>query len=328
MAEDYEGIQRGNPRSEVRKAIIQLGLQYGLMTQFTSFVAVEDRITNEGGKQVTVQVPVEMPEGLSYEGIFGDSRAPYVAGQVFSVGGSISGSVVRTPFGDIANPAGARGTGAGGSLGGFAVGGSGGSTGTAKREPVIIGGNVQESRLVNKIEPVYPQLAKRAHVSGSVTLTVDIDEAGNVSKVRVAGGHPLLNDAAIDAVKQWKYSPTILNGMPVPVIATVTVVFSPGNVLKSQAAQSRVDLAVAKILADLKAGRPANDETFIREKKAKLELSVSGRSEEVMSKLRSLGFEVISLPTESTKIVGRIPVEKLELLLDIDAVRYITPFRR
>jgi TonB family protein len=315
MAEDYEGIQRGNPRVEVRKAITQLGLQYGLMTQFTSFVAVEDRIANEGGKQVTVQVPVEMPEGLSYEGIFGDSGAQSQR--------QLQLPVVRTPFGDISGP-----SGGGGSFGGFAVGSSGGSTGTAKREPAIIGGNVQESKLVNKIDPVYPQLAKRAHVSGSVILIVDIDEKGNVSKVRVASGHPLLNDAAIDAVKQWKYSPTIFNGLPVPVNATVTVAFSPGAASKSQVAQPRVDLAVAKILADLKGGRPANDGTFIQKKKAKLELSVAGRSEEVMAKLRSLGFDVISLPTESTKIVGKMPVEKLELLLDIDAVRYIAPYRQ
>jgi len=53
-----------------------------------------------------------------------------------------------------------------------------------------------------------------------------VDEEGNVSDVRTLRGHPLLDDAAIQAVKQWKYSPTLLNNEPVPVIATVTVIFN------------------------------------------------------------------------------------------------------
>jgi len=54
---------------------------------------------------------------------------------------------------------------------------------------------------------------------------VTVDEEGNVSDIKVTNGHPLLNDAAKTAVAQWKYSPTLLNGEPVPVIATVTVIF-------------------------------------------------------------------------------------------------------
>lgn len=95
-----------------------------------------------------------------------------------------------------------------------------------KREALRVGGNVQESKLIRKVEPVYPELAKRARVSGVVILVVTVDEEGNVTDVRVTRGHPLLNDAATAAVKQWKYSPTTLNGEPVPVIATVTVIFN------------------------------------------------------------------------------------------------------
>ncbi|MDH3504838.1 MAG: VIT domain-containing protein [Nitrospirota bacterium] len=71
MAKDFEGIQQGNPRKNVREAITQLGLDYRLMTQFTSFVAVEELIITEGGQPRRVEVPVELPEGVSYEGIFG-----------------------------------------------------------------------------------------------------------------------------------------------------------------------------------------------------------------------------------------------------------------
>jgi protein TonB len=90
---------------------------------------------------------------------------------------------------------------------------------------VRVGGQVQESKIIRKVLPVYPELAKRARVEATVILEVNVDEEGNVINVRVLRSHPLLEQAAIDAVKQWKYSPTLLNGEPVPVVATVTVEF-------------------------------------------------------------------------------------------------------
>ena len=94
------------------------------------------------------------------------------------------------------------------------------------REPIRVGGNVQESKLLVKIFPVYPELAKRARVSGVVILQVTVNEAGEVYEVKVLRGHPMLDEAAIDAVRQWRYVPTLLNGEPVPVVATVTVIFN------------------------------------------------------------------------------------------------------
>jgi protein TonB len=83
-----------------------------------------------------------------------------------------------------------------------------------------------ESKLIRKIDPIYPELAKRARVSGRVILIVNVDEDGNVSDIKISSGHALLNESATSAVKQWKYSPTLLNGDPVPVVATVTVIFN------------------------------------------------------------------------------------------------------
>jgi protein TonB len=93
------------------------------------------------------------------------------------------------------------------------------------KEPLRVGGNVQTSKLIRKLDPVYPELAKRARVSGIVLLQVTVSETGQVQAVKLIRGHPLLNQSAIDAVRQWQYSPTLLNGEPVPVIATVTVNF-------------------------------------------------------------------------------------------------------
>ncbi len=95
-----------------------------------------------------------------------------------------------------------------------------------RREPIKVSDNVQESRLIRRVEPAYPELAKRARVQGRVVLIVIVDEEGNVADIRISSGHPLLDEAAISAVRQWKYSPAVLNGEPVPVTATVTVIFN------------------------------------------------------------------------------------------------------
>jgi protein TonB len=82
------------------------------------------------------------------------------------------------------------------------------------------------SKLIRQVPPIYPPLAVKAGVEGTVVLLADIDVDGNVANYKVLSGHLLLRNAAIEAVRQWKYSPTILTGEPVPVRATITVVFA------------------------------------------------------------------------------------------------------
>jgi TonB family protein len=74
MSQDYAGIQNDNPQPDVRESITQLGLEYRLMTQFTSFVAVEEMTVTDGGQPRRIDVPVEMPEGVSREGAFGEEN--------------------------------------------------------------------------------------------------------------------------------------------------------------------------------------------------------------------------------------------------------------
>jgi len=75
------------------------------------------------------------------------------------------------------------------------------------------------------VPPVYPPLARAARVAGVVTLEATLTAQGTVEEIKVISGHPLLIDAAIAAVKQWQYEPTLLNGTPVPVILTARVRF-------------------------------------------------------------------------------------------------------
>lgn len=91
---------------------------------------------------------------------------------------------------------------------------------------VRMGGNAVQSGLIHRVNPVYPPLAKAARIQGTVVLEVSISKQGAVENVSVLRGHPLLIQAAIDAVKQWQYMPILLNGEPTEVVTTVTVNFT------------------------------------------------------------------------------------------------------
>jgi TonB family protein len=91
--------------------------------------------------------------------------------------------------------------------------------------PLRVGGGIREPRKLRNVNPVYPADAVQARVQGVVVLECTIDPAGKVVAVRKLRGVPLLTEAAVAAVKQWEYTPTLLNGAPVPVVMTVTVNF-------------------------------------------------------------------------------------------------------
>ena len=91
------------------------------------------------------------------------------------------------------------------------------------------GGNVTAASILSQTRPVYPALARQARIQGSVVLHAIIDKDGKVAQLEVVSGHPLLVQAALDAVKQWRYKPTLLNGDPVEVDTTITVTFTMGG---------------------------------------------------------------------------------------------------
>lgn len=92
-------------------------------------------------------------------------------------------------------------------------------------DPVRPGGAVQFPKRVTYVEPVYPAIAISARVEGTVILEAIIDENGAVTGLKVLRSVPLLDAAAKEAVRQWRYSPTTLNGIRVPLVMTVTVTF-------------------------------------------------------------------------------------------------------
>jgi TonB family protein len=96
-----------------------------------------------------------------------------------------------------------------------------------KAEAVKVGGAIRTPTKVKHVDPVYPAIAKSARVSGTVVLEATIDPVGKVIDTRVVKSVPMLDQAAIDAVQQWEYTPATLKGVAVPVVMTITVNFSP-----------------------------------------------------------------------------------------------------
>ena len=131
-------------------------------------------------------------------------------------------------------PGGVPGGQLGGSLGGV-IGGTGTSIPVpppqqpAAKRILRVGSNLKAPRQIYSVQPEYPPLAKQTRVWGIVVVNAVIDEHGNVVQARALSGHPLLIPAALNAVLQWKYEPTTLNGTPVAVEMEVTVRFNLGS---------------------------------------------------------------------------------------------------
>jgi protein TonB len=95
----------------------------------------------------------------------------------------------------------------------------------ARAAPIRVGGTVREPKRLVSVQPVYPELAMKAKLQGTVIIEATVNERGRVVNVNLLQGAPMLTDAALEAVKKWVYTPTLVNGMPTPIIMTVTVHF-------------------------------------------------------------------------------------------------------
>jgi periplasmic protein TonB len=161
------------------------------------------------GKQTA---PASIPKTASLDN---SAAAPDLGGVVDGVAGGVPGGQL------------------GGSLGGV-LGGTGTSVPpppprAAGRRIIRVGSNLKAPRQTYSVQPEYPPLAMQAHIRGAVVVDAVIDEHGNVVGARALSGHPFLVAAALKAVLQWKYEPTLLNGTPIAVEMEVTVHFNFGS---------------------------------------------------------------------------------------------------
>jgi protein TonB len=171
------------------------------MAKFTAPVEVPDTVTEDPGVEFGSDLGVA---GGVAEGVEGGIEGGVVGGVLGGVVGGVLGGVPGPPATPAPPPI------------------------LAPQSPVRVGGQIKTPTKVRNVAPSYPDLARQSRIHGLVILEATISPSGSVEDVRVLRGIPLLNDAAVDAVRQWQYTPTLLNGVPVPVVMTVTVNFRLG----------------------------------------------------------------------------------------------------
>jgi protein TonB len=93
------------------------------------------------------------------------------------------------------------------------------------KAPLRVGGNIKPPRMISSVLPAYPSIARQAGVEGNVVIDTVVDKTGDVASMKVVSGPPMLRQPALDALRQWKYEPSRLNGQPVAVEMIVTIQF-------------------------------------------------------------------------------------------------------
>jgi periplasmic protein TonB len=165
----------------------------------SEFVNGELRAPTRIPKKILMIKETEVP--LPAAGVVGGVPGGIPGGQLGGVIGGIIGSLSRAPV--LAKPATPR--------------------------LVRVSQGVTEGLLLRRIQPPYPVIAREARIQGAVVLTAIIAKDGTIKNLQLVSGSPMLAPAAIDAVKQWRYKPYLLNGQPVEVETTVTINFSLGG---------------------------------------------------------------------------------------------------
>lgn len=259
MSQDFSGTQLGQIRDDLKSTITQLGIEYRLMTQFTSFVAVEEMVVTDGGRPRRIDVPVEIPEGVDPAaggptGLLTAYGPVNVSGFTFSLGrgtGPAAGALPQ-PAPSRSRARSSRASGVSG-VSGVSGGGGGGA-----------GGGLDPAN-------VPPSVS----VNAAVAVANKPPEEQRYERVRVKVYPTILS--LIDRVKK-KEEPQILN--------------SGG---------------------------------FVRDGKAEVQVWLHEKSDAARAKLKELGFEIVVDQSGSKLIIGRVPIDKLELLADLEFVRYVAP---
>lgn len=359
-------------------AITQLGLDYRLMTQFTSFVAVEEQVTPKPGTMARTDKPRKAKVRVRR----GDRNIPFREMELLAV--------LERPVAVRRGVGYGSGNGAGSGMGYSSGSGSGigdGSGPVAKTsiirlnqlnyfspadktkdteirtddESPMISTGVVNGKAVELPKPSYPTAAHSVRATGAVAVQVLIDESGKVISANAVSGHPLLRAEAQKAASSARFTSTNLSGQPVKVTGVIlynfineTNVSAAVKELPSHIpglAEKRQEDLTPTILADVEKARiranlaeklqfwvfaavermqngiatPApNEDKFVRDGKAAVELLFTVRNPETLEKLKELGMRV-TLLKGALRVEGAIPVDKLAELAAIEEVKLVLP---
>jgi len=291
MSQDWSGLQTGNVKPEVQKEITQLGLNYKLMTQFTSFVAVEERVVTTNGKPTRVEVPVEMPEGVSYDGIVGDEKdallmAPNAGLTLYEQMGMASkasrfhGAAVmnKMPAPNVAMPAGTA-SGSGGGMGASI----GGPIPAPPPPPPPQKQESSKSNMKSLDEDVAYIITDKEHATFSAPKTMpEVVQPSPTPEIKPTGDRALLES---------KLSPSVLDRL---------------DCWKKQASDCKL----------------APDETV------DLQLFLAENSAAVIQQLKALGIQISQIRKKERLIIARVPLDKLTDLAQLQQIKFISELRR
>lgn len=247
MSQDWNGAQSGNMKPEVQKEITQLGLDYRLMTQFTSFVAVEDRVVTKDGRPQRMEVPVEIPEGVSYEKVFGNENKDFDRLTSYAYLGTAGRVVTKSWVG-----------------GGSGTGSGAGAVGSTMQSVIVAAPAVA-------VPPPPPPPGNVASLSG-----------GRNHDLKLSPERKLLES---------KLQPALLSAF--------------------DCAQLRRDKC-----------------NLVHDGKVEIEVWITKRSATLLDQLKTLGFESGSSSSSGTVLAGKLPVEKLQMLAQLEEVRFVSTVRK
>jgi hypothetical protein len=279
MSQDYAGVQSGNLRDDVREAITQLGLGFRLMTQFTSFVAVEEMTITDGGEPRRIEVPVELPAGVQREGVVhrGNDMSLGVGG-AFSVSTSAAEMVVVT-----------------------------------SNESVIDREKSQISTTYTPRSSAWPSPPLPQPPPPPKTKASKSPGSGSVGGIGSGSGGGV--------------GPGPGRGVSIDGVAGNYKPLSPEE-QRRQELLSKLNPSIASVIDRLKNknSKPGADEArFVRDGKAEIQVWLANKSPETLAQLKELGFEIVLDPKTAKMIIGRVSIEKLAALAELEAVRYIAP---
>ncbi len=323
--QDYQ-----NSKPEIKDQITNLGLEYRLLTQFTSFVAVEERIVTDGGQPRRIEVPVELPEGVSREGIFGEEQrlktglsipSSMGAGLILPTTTS-KRNVKKEVYKSKDKPRSVT------------------DVKTVDREKItdeedgeIISNPIKATNLP---KPEYPQGSKAI---GAVNVEVTLDAVGNVVAAKAVSGDKTLYESAETAAKRAKFAIPKLQFEIKKITGVITYNFANGKTVTAepelQNAQveikpNKYSSAVKALVERLKnsAAASADEAKFVQNGKAEIIVRLKELKPETVEELKKLGFEVLTEMPSANAVVGRIAIEKIAELAELDGVTFISPQNR
>lgn len=285
MGHDYSGAQQGAMKAELQETITSLGLEYRLMTQFTSFVAVEEMIVTEGGQPRRIDVPVEVPEGVNRATAFGEEREVSVArtaaglfylapGTTNSLGGGQG--VINATMSEAVT-----------------VTGGADLNMSSTSVTTVLGDRLIDPAAANNPAPASKPKSRRAKNKAN----------GSGSGAGIGSGPNSLGFSGTAAV----LSPEELKRRD------LVAKLHPSL------------LAVAERLKKNEMKIGIDEIKFIFNGKAEIQIWLTDKSEETLATLKELGFEVVLDPKSAKLLIGRLPIEKLEALAEVKSIRYVAP---